>query len=145
MPGLSVFLPDIGGASLCCTELTVMDSALLANPQLSLSGYAGVKNFVGTTHPDVIETHEPWANVGHLYEDHVLDGYGVVEVQGKYLFLRDDLYRQLQRHGYPELADEGDHSPCVTEGEAARIKPTDLLYLVLRAKCIVISKEPLKL
>jgi hypothetical protein len=137
---LSAFIPDVGGSSLCCEKLNIMDSALLANPVLAREGYAGTAAFLAANRPDMIEIHSPWGELDGLYAPHGLDGYGEVMVMGKAIFVREDLYAELKRMGYVEtLASEG-VVPCSSKAEAMARKPEDRAFALGQQRCIFISR-----
>ena len=137
---LSAFIPDVGGSSLCCEKLNIMDSALLANPTLAREGYKGTAAFLAANRPDVIEIHSPWGELDGLYAPHGLDGYGEVMVQSKPLFVRDDLYAQLKRSGYQETLASDSIVPCSTKAEAMARKPEDRAFALAQQRCIFISR-----
>ncbi|WP_419804995.1 hypothetical protein [Terriglobus sp.] len=134
---LSAFIPDVGASSLCCQHLTVMDSALLANAYLARRGYSAVPTFVQNNHPDLIETHGPWAREGRFYRDHALDGYGLIQVLGKYFFLRNDLYADLKHAGGAVVLPS-----CVTPADIAGMRAEDVYFLTSRKECIRLNPSP---
>ncbi len=97
LPELSVMIPDVGGAGLCCQHLRILDSALLTSPYLARFGYTHFPEYFHRERPDVVETHTVWADVTHLYTSDLLQGYSIVAAQGERLFVRDDLYQHLLR------------------------------------------------
>jgi hypothetical protein len=137
---LSAFIPDVGGSSLCCEKLNIMDSALLANPTLAREGYAGTGAFLATHRPDVIEIHSPWGELDGLYATHGLDGYGEVLVKGMCLFVREDLYTQLKQSGYQETLASDGVVPCSSKAEAMARKPEDRAFALAQQRCIFISR-----
>jgi hypothetical protein len=138
---LSVFIPDVGGSSLCCEDLDVMDSALLANHFLAKKGYAGTKEFVQVNRPDLIEVHEPWSSAGSFYEENDLDGYNLVGVNGMFAFLRSDLYQRLLRNGYHEIRVKGNLELCGDAGSLDGKKSSDLIQLFRQPVCIHIVQS----
>jgi len=137
---LSAFIPDVGGSSLCCEKLNIMDSALLANPTLAREGYAGTAAFLAANRPDAIEIHSPWGELDGLYAPHGLDGYGEVMVKGRALFVREDLYSQLKQSGYPETLASANVIPCSSKAEAMARKPEDRAFALSQQRCIFISR-----
>jgi hypothetical protein len=88
-------ISDVGGPALCCEKLTVLDSGLLANPELSHTGWEGFDRQFYAVNPELVETHTVWAADSHIYESGLLDQYSMVAADGRRFFVRDDLYRQL--------------------------------------------------
>ena len=88
-------ISDVGGPTLCCEKLTVLDSGLLANPFLSHTGWEGFDRQFHAVNPEMVETHTVWAADSHIYESGLLDPYSIVAADGRRFFIRDDLYRQL--------------------------------------------------
>jgi hypothetical protein len=131
---LSAFIPDVGASSLCCERLTIFDSALLANRSMAASGFQGTMSFLDANRPDVIETHGPWAQEAGFYTNHYLDGFGVVEADGVFLFVRKDLYRQLIDSGFDEIPTNGTFELC-GEKKLPDVK-VDMLYMATVPRCI---------
>jgi hypothetical protein len=92
---LTILIPDVGGASLCCNNLRVLDIALLTNPVLALEGYNHLEAYFASNRPDVVEVHEAWAIASGVYDKGLLDRYSLVQVHDVPLFVRNDLYSQL--------------------------------------------------
>ena len=92
---LIVLIPDVGGAALCCSNLRILDIALLTNPELAKDGYNGFVHFFMTNNPDVVEAHEVWAAASGIYGSGLLDNYSLVESRETRLFVRNDLYDKL--------------------------------------------------
>lgn len=90
-----VMMSDVGGSSLCCERLEVLDSGLLADATLAHTGWAGFADYFRKKRPDVVETHYFWAQDARVYEEGLLDGYSIVASRGVRLFVRDDLYLKL--------------------------------------------------
>ncbi len=99
-----VMLPDVGGSSLFHDKLTIVDSALLANPVLSRVGWKNFSSYFYATRPEVVETQAGWVRQSRIYTDGLLQDYSIVAADGVRLFVRNDLYRQLlARHAGPVL------------------------------------------
>ncbi|MDQ1476130.1 MAG: hypothetical protein QOI01_213 [Mycobacterium sp.] len=93
---MSVLTPDIGGTSLCCTNLQVLDSGLLANGELARQGYVALGGYLTTNRPDAIVTHSVWSDASHLYElPYFRPNYSPVTVDGMWFYLRNDLLDRL--------------------------------------------------
>ncbi len=137
---LSVFIPDVGGSALCCEKLNIMDSAMLANPALAHSGLAGTLAYVAAHDPDVIQTNFYWARLDGLYAPHALDGYGEVQIRGKTLFLRNDLYEQVKQRGFAETLATNGVIPCGSAAEAVAETADDKAFVRTQKRCILISR-----
>lgn len=94
---LDVMTPDIGGASLCCNDLRIVDSAMLANRELAEKGYAKFDSYLEHTRPDVIETHAVWAQVSDIYNSHFFrENYVPIVVDETWLYVRNDDFEALR-------------------------------------------------
>lgn len=98
---LVILLPDVGGSSLCCERLTILDAGLLADPTLARTGWQGFDGYFRANRPDVVSTQTVFAEASSIYGHHLLDDYGLVGARGYRFFVRGDLYRRL-RDGNPE-------------------------------------------
>lgn len=65
---LDVMTPDVGGSSLCCSNLRIIDVAMLANHELATKGYADFDSYLERIHPDIIEIHGVWAGSSGIYD-----------------------------------------------------------------------------
>jgi hypothetical protein len=93
---MSVLLADVGGSSLCCKQLEILDLALLANRELARDGYGAFGQYLEKHKPDVIATHEGWSEVSRIYEqDYFRRAYVPVVVQGRWLYVRKDHFARL--------------------------------------------------
>lgn len=91
-PELTVLTPDVGGSSLCCTKLRILDLALLANAALARDGFAAMPSYLAAGKPDLVETHGMWSEASKLYDiAYFRNNYTPVAVQGMWLYLRNDL------------------------------------------------------
>ncbi|WP_433968317.1 hypothetical protein [Tunturiibacter gelidiferens] len=100
---LTIMIPDVGGAALCCDKLRILDIALLTNPTLAREGYGNFESYFVLNRPDIVVAHEVWAEASHLYKDGLLDNYSLVQAQQTRLFVRNDLYAQLLTENIGEL------------------------------------------
>jgi hypothetical protein len=111
---ISFMTPDVGGSSLCCPRLRIVDLGLLANPRLAKDGYADFDAYLAEVRPDVIETHGLWSWVSGIYSSVTfVDGYVPVVSGTTWLWVRADLAERLMsRSPVPgndsELRDRGD-------------------------------------
>jgi hypothetical protein len=72
---LSILIPDVGGSSLCCEKLRILDSALLANRYLAHTGYNSMDEYLRKENPQVINAHWPWSETTGIYKSNLLDEY----------------------------------------------------------------------
>lgn len=101
-PGLTVMTPDVGGSSLCCSKLKIVDLALLANAALARDGYAAMPSHLAARRPDLVETHGMWSEASKLYEaPYFRDNYTPVVVRGMWMYLRNDLRLKLDSQCTP--------------------------------------------
>jgi hypothetical protein len=94
---LTVLLADVGGSSLCCKQLEVLDLGLLANNELALAGYGALGHYLKAHNPEVIITKATWSEASKIYEltDFRAD-YSPIVVQSQWLYLRNDLFARFQ-------------------------------------------------
>jgi hypothetical protein len=91
MPTLKVMTPDVGGASLCCPNLSIEDLGLLSNARLAHAGWGAMSNYLSEVEPDVIETHSVWSEASRLYSiDYFRGNYAPIVVGDIWLYLRKD-------------------------------------------------------
>jgi hypothetical protein len=101
---LVALIPDIGGSSLCCESLTIVDAAFLADPTLSHTGWEGFPEYFRKVNPELVEAQFGWAAHSGLYTLGLLDNYSIVASDGVRFFVRNDLYNQLiAQHAGPVL------------------------------------------
>jgi hypothetical protein len=93
---MSVMTPDIGGTSLCCGHLEVLDLGLLANRELAPSGYGTLDEYLSVHRPDTVVTHSVWSAASKLYElPYFRENYSPVAVDGMWFYVRSDLLTRL--------------------------------------------------
>jgi hypothetical protein len=96
MDSIVVLTPDIGGTSLCCSELKVLDLALLANKELANQGYGRIGSYLSKENPDIIEVHSAWAIVSDMYNrPEFTTQYVPISSEGIWMYLRADLAKTL--------------------------------------------------
>lgn len=101
-PGLTVLTPDVGGSSLCCSKLKILDLALLANVALARDGFAAMPAYLEAKKPDLVETHGMWSEASKLYGiAYFRDHYTPVVVRGMWMYLRNDLRPELDSQCTP--------------------------------------------
>jgi hypothetical protein len=97
---LSFMVPDIGGTSLCCERLAIIDSGLLADRTLAERGYGDFASYLERRQPDVVETHAFWAAPSAIYGSKFFrDRYSPVVVDRTWLYLRNDHVARLRSGG----------------------------------------------
>jgi hypothetical protein len=95
-PTLSVLLADVGAPGLCCERLNIQDLGLLANTNLSASGWAGFGDYLRAKRPDVIQTHGVWSQESGIYQNPDFTGdYTPVVVYDSLFYLRNDHFQSL--------------------------------------------------
>lgn len=103
--GSLVFLtPDVGGLGLCCSQIRVVDIAMLTNHSLARGGYASFATVFAQEDPDVIEVHEKWASLPQIYENaEFINNYKAILINNTRLFLRKDHFEKLIQGGAGRL------------------------------------------
>lgn len=97
LPTLSALLADVGAPSLCCERLQVLDLGLLANTELSESGWAGFPEYLRATTPDLIQTHGVWSQESGIYNNpQFRQDYTPVVVRNSLFYLRNDHHERLK-------------------------------------------------
>jgi hypothetical protein len=93
---LGFMTPDVGGSSLCCRTLRVIDVGLLANVELASAGYANLPAYLRRTKPDLIESHGVWSEVTNIYKlDYFRESYRPIIIQGSWYYLRNDHFEKI--------------------------------------------------
>lgn len=87
-----VEISDVGGSALCCKRLDIIDSGLLANPELAHTGWSGFSAQFRRIKPDVVEAHRPWSDASRIFQSGLLNNYCVVVQNGITLYRRRDLH-----------------------------------------------------
>ncbi len=97
MPTISFMVPDVGGASLCCEDIRIVDAGLLTNTVLAHDGYAALTRVLTTENPDVIETHIPWSRAGNIYRiPQFVDRYSPAIYHDNFFWIRNDILHRLE-------------------------------------------------
>ncbi|MFJ8537536.1 hypothetical protein [Streptomyces sp. NPDC093591] len=106
-PELTVLTPDVGGSSLCCANLKILDLALLANSALARTGYAAMPSYLEANKPDLVETHGMWSEVSKLYDvTYFRHNYTPIVVHNMWMYLRNDLRQELASQCTPIAPEE---------------------------------------
>jgi hypothetical protein len=131
---LTVMIPDVGGAALCCDKLRILDIALLTNPVLAREGYSHFNSYFTINQPDIVEVHEVWAAASHVYNDGLLDGYSLVQSRQVRLLVRNDLYSQLLSANAGVVETVGELPYCLSNSEE------DQEYSKRKVVCMVLRE-----
>ncbi|MDT0223451.1 hypothetical protein [Gordonia sp. AC31] len=130
MSRITLLTPDVGGVSLCCQRINVLDLGLLTNRRLAADGYGSIDPYVSRESPDVVETHGTWSRVSGIYQSGVFRSrYVPVSVDRTAFFVRRDLLtKQLCSATVPESA---------TRRDRYRGAPIDEQFIAGKQVCIV--------
>lgn len=121
---ISALIVDVGAASLCCERVEVLDLGLLANRELSASGWDHFPAYLRRTRPDVVQSHGYFSQESQIYEtSYFRTHYTPVVVGDSLLYLRIDHYDALQRRCVPAPLD-GDYFYSGFEGFSSRTDAT---------------------
>ncbi|MFP5232272.1 MAG: hypothetical protein ACLGQX_06530 [Acidobacteriota bacterium] len=97
MPTITFMVPDVGGASLCCENIRIVDAGLLTNTVLAHDGYAALSQVLTAENPEVIETHIPWSRAGKIYRiPQFTDHYSPVIYHDNFFWVRNDILHRLE-------------------------------------------------
>jgi hypothetical protein len=132
---LTILIPDVGGASLCCEHLRILDIALLTNPVLAHRGYKDFNAYFKENNPDVVEAHEVWAEASNIYGSGLLDGYSLVESENMGFFVRNDLYTELVQDKAGEVRSVENVPSCL--GSA----PRDQAFSRMKMTCLELNDK----
>lgn len=96
LPTMSVLLPDVGGSSLCCQNLQVMDLGMLASRELARDGYQAAGDYVEEHRPDVIV--DPSWGAGSLIYDtsYFSANYVPITTGDNWFYLRTTHFAELE-------------------------------------------------
>lgn len=95
-PKLTVMMTDVGQPALCCRNLEILDLGLLANRELTKTGWSGFPQYLRSRQPDLIQLHSSFTQESGLDEDdYFRDNYVPVFVDPSLFYLRKDLYERL--------------------------------------------------
>jgi hypothetical protein len=91
MNSLNFMTPDVGGSSLCCARLRIIDIGLLSNTELAREGFAQFEPLLRREAPDVIEVHGVWSEVSRIYQSRFFrENYVPVVLDDTWLWVRAD-------------------------------------------------------
>jgi hypothetical protein len=144
LDSLSFLVPDVGGSSLCCERLEILDSGLLTNSYLAHHGYGAFDEYLHHRRPQVIESHGWWSLASQLYRSEVMKDYSLAVVGQSRLLLRNDIYLQL----YRQLeAGTGAHVisglQCLDNMNQNYLWDLDIDFMRSRQNCLYVSRDDL--
>ena len=97
MPQIRVLLTDVGQAALCCENLEILDFGLLANSELTRTGWAGFPEYLRSKSPDLIQLHSSFTQESGITQDeYFMNNYIPVFVDISLFYLRKDHYETLR-------------------------------------------------
>lgn len=97
MPQISVLLTDVGQPGLCCENIEILDFGLLANSELTKTGWAGFPEYLSARRPDLIQLHSSFTQEsGITKDDYFIKNYVPVFVDLSLFYLRKDHYQKLK-------------------------------------------------
>ncbi|MGA2352358.1 MAG: hypothetical protein ABSF70_18125 [Terracidiphilus sp.] len=98
LPRISFMTPDVGGISLCCERIRIVDSASLTNAILAHNGYSAMARVLSEENPELIETHGVWAQAANMYElPKFIDHYSPAIYENDFLWIRNDILYRLKQ------------------------------------------------
>lgn len=96
LPQISVLVTDVGQPGLCCEKVKILDLGLLANSELTKTGWAGFPDYLRFQRPDLIQLHSSFTQEsGITHDSYFIDNYVPVFVEQSLFYLRKDHYAQL--------------------------------------------------
>jgi len=96
LPQISVLVTDVGQPGLCCEKIKILDLGLLANSELTKTGWAGFPDYLRSQRPDLIQLHSSFTQEsGITHDDYFIDNYVPVFVNRSLFYLRKDHYAKL--------------------------------------------------
>ena len=97
LQSIRALLADVGAPSLCCDRVEVLDLGLLANTELSRSGWEGFADYLREKQPDLIQTHGVWSQESGIYDNaQFVQNYTPVVVFDSLFYLRNDHFARLK-------------------------------------------------
>jgi hypothetical protein len=130
---LVVMMADVGGSSVCCEHLTVIDSGMLADPTLAQTGWSGFAGYFRQVRPELVETHSIWAEDSGIYQQGLLDDYSIVASNGVRFFLRNDLFSKLVSEGAGQVVPVSSAPACLAS------QATDTQISLAKRTCLVLG------
>jgi hypothetical protein len=97
LPRLTVLLADVGQAGLCCQNLEILDLGLLANSELTRTGWSGFPAYLRSKRPDLIQLHSSFTQEsGITHDEFFKENYVPIFVDLSSFYLRNDHYESLR-------------------------------------------------
>lgn len=97
LPRISVLLTDVGQPGLCCEKLEILDFGLLANSELTRTGWGEFPQYLRAKRPDLIQLHASFTQESGITGDEYFKGnYTPVFVDNSLFYLRNDHYEKLE-------------------------------------------------
>lgn len=146
LESVSILLPDVGGSSLCCEKLQILDSALLSNGYLAHNGYKAFDQYLHRQMPQIIETHGMWSELSGVYQSELMSDYNFVIIDRSRLLLRNDIYRRTcSRLKTMTDLHIGYGAQCLMGvGDEYRGMDADNEFAATRQSCLVITRDDLR-
>lgn len=96
-PQISVLLTDVGQPGLCCKNVEILDFGLLANSELTRTGWSGFPEYLHEQSPDLIQLHSSFTQESGITRDeYFTKNYVPVFVDLSLFYMRKDHYAQLE-------------------------------------------------
>ncbi|MBL3575915.1 hypothetical protein JMK10_20175 [Rhodovulum sulfidophilum] len=132
--------PDVGGLGLCSDRVSVIDTAMLTNPDLARRGYRFFGDYISRVRPDIIETHGMWSKNTRIYDEGFFnETYRPVIFRNTLLHVRNDHIRDLSSK---DLLDEVDLQGLDWKAVRYGSQPIDQEYVLSRGKLMSIRARP---
>lgn len=97
LPNISILLTDVGQPGLCCRNVEILDFGLLANSELTRTGWAGFPEYLREQSPDLIQLHSSFTQESGITRDeYFIDNYVPVFVDLSLFYMRKDHYERLE-------------------------------------------------
>jgi len=126
---ITFLTPDVGGLSLCCSRIRVVDLGLLTNRTLAQRGYGALDKVIFDERPELVEAHQSWASVSRLYNLQAFSAfYEPIIVSDTRMYIRRDVAVELTSRGIARrcnLSEEACLSRALLEHRYARHETMD--------------------
>ncbi len=97
LPQIAVLLTDVGQPGLCCKNVEILDFGLLANSELTRTGWAGFPAYLREQNPDLIQLHSSFTQESGITRDeYFTTNYVPVFVDLSLFYMRKDHYEKLE-------------------------------------------------
>lgn len=96
---IKLVTPDVGGVGLAFDKINVIDSGLLTNKTLAHKGYSYFGTYLEQCQPDVINTHDKWTEVSHIFsQDYFKNNFVAVIFDNNLLWLNKKYVTVISHH-----------------------------------------------